>query len=439
MLFKKKNPETAAPEASGSGGFLSVPQPGPCFEKLDSLLSANKKGKGAVIKLHMENFKSFNDMFGFHFGELMLKEIVGFLKQRKGAQLYRTAGVEFVLILENANHAAALSIAEEIGQRFAESWHINGLDCMCSINMALAYYPGNAESSAEIMQDLAHAINESERIGQNRLVVFGEDLKQKILRKNSIALQIPSALEDGSMELRYRPSYYAAAKRFTRADCYMRLHNAQFGIVHSDELVPIAEESGQINAVTLFVIERTCKLIAELIAADKDFETIAVPVSPIQFMQERFVDDVRDIIERAGVPASRLAMEVADSVAITAFTNALVRINELADLGIEIILTDFGTGNSSLTGILDLPVKAVKLDRLFIWQLENDPRVPPLAEGLVYISKKLGLKLVAEGVETQTQVRLLERFGCEYEQGFYYSPTMSVSELMDAFETKTKK
>lgn len=435
MLFDRSTPKASATPVSAPDD-LSVPHPELCFDRLDALISASKKEKGAVIKLHMENFKSFNDTFGFNFGELLLKEIGGFLKGVQSAEVYRTSGVEFVLIFNNMSHTVILRNAGEIGQRFEESWRINGLDCMCSMNMALAYYPGHAASAREMMENLSRAINESERVGQNQLVVFGEELKQKLFRANNIAMQIPRALEDGSLELRYRPSYCTAANRFTRADCNMRLLSGQFGIVNGDELIAIAEESGQINSVTQYAVTRTCKLIADLLSASKDFETISVPVSPIQFMQEHFVDDVRAAVKEAGIPASYLALQVTESVAITAFASARIRINELADMGVEIILTHFGTGNSSIISVLDLPIKAVKLDRMFIWQLENDERVPPLAEGLVYISKKLGLKLIAEGVETETQSQLLDTFGCEYKQGFSYSSSITGNELINTFNTK---
>lgn len=435
MLFQKSNRQNNDSPQEPENQF-AYPSIEPCLKRLDSLLGGDgaKKEKGAVIKVYLENFKSFNDTFGYHFGGLFIQEIGRFLSEIRGAEVYRTAGVEFIVLLEKANHAAAQTMADEITNRFGESWHINNMDCMASCNVGLAYYPGHAQSASEMMDNLSHAVSESAQTGQNMVITFDEDLKRKLIRRTSIARDIPKALEENRVEIRYRPSYNVEQKRFTRADCYMRLLNSDFGIIPAAEFIPIAEESGQINAISLYAIDKVCAMIARLREEKLDFETIAVPISPIQFMQDHFVEDVEAAVEKAGIPAQSLAFEVAESITLNAYANAQMRISELADLGIELVLAEFGTGYSGLNNVLNLPVKVLKLERLLIWQMDNDPRVPHLVEGLIHIAKNLGMKLIAEGVETAAQVENLKSFGCEYEQGFYYSPTMTPDELVEAFK-----
>jgi diguanylate cyclase (GGDEF)-like protein len=402
--------------------------------KLTEILGSGKKKKGAVIQLHLEEFKSFNDTFGYEFGGLFLKEIAKYLCEIKGADVYRIAGVDFVVIMEDAARPIVDRILEEIVERFDNSWHINNLDCMCSVNIGISWFPGYADSADEMLENLNHAVNESAKQGQNQIIAYNEDLMRKVFRKNSIARRIPEALQKGAVELRYRPTYQTKTGRCARADCYMRLISDEFGIIQSKEFIPIAEASGQIGAVSHYAITKTCELIKALIEDGKEFETIAVPISPIQFLQEHFCEDVTSIIKTTGIPANRLAFEVTESVTLNAFSSAQINIQKLSDLGIEVVLTEFGTGYSGLNSILSMPVDVVKLERLLIWQLDNDPRGPHLVGGLIHIAKNLGVKIVAEGVETEEQVRLLKELGCEYEQGFYYSPTLTAAELKDCFD-----
>lgn len=415
--------------------FFDVPHPELCKKKLQEFLEG-KQSKSAVIQIHLEDFKSFNDTFGYEFGGLFIKKIARFLCSIPKADVYRIAGVEFVIILENCSRANVESVLNHIVDRFDCSWQLKGMDCMSAINIGVLYFPYQAESVAEVLENLNDAVSESAVLGQNVVVAYNEDLKQKILRKKMIARRIPEALKDGSVEIRYRPTYNVPLKRFTRADCYMRMYCEDFGIIQASEFIPIAEQSGQIGIVGRYAIEKTSEMIADLLAANKDFETIAVPISPIQFLQEHFVEEVEQIIQKTGIPASSLAFEVTEHFALNAFSTAQANLQEISDMGIEIVLTEFGTGQSGLSNVLSMPIDAVKLERLLIWQLDNNPRGAHLIEGLIHIAHNLGIKLIAEGVETETQVESLEKFGCEYEQGFYYSPTLTADDLKGFFNDK---
>lgn len=414
--------------------FFATPRREPCVDALTEILGAGKKKKGAVIKLHLEDFKAFNDTFGYEFGGRFLQEISRFLCMIEGADVYRVAGVEYIVILEDLARPVVEQVLENIIDRFDRSWQLSGMDCMCAVNIGLCWFPGYSETADGMLEDLSHAVSESALMGQNQVVVYDTDLMQKILRKNTLARKIPEALQSGAVELRYRPTWNVEKERFTRADCYIRMLDSEFGIIPYQEFISIAEQSGQIGAVSQYSIRKTCELIASFMDAGKEFESIAVPISPIQFLQERFAQDVEIILQETAIPAEKLAFEITDILAMRAFSSAQTNLGALSDLGVEIVLTEFGTGYSGLNNILDMPVDVVKLERLLIWQLDNDPRGAHLAEGLIHIAKNLGVKLIAEGVETETQVAQLKKFGCMYEQGFYYSPTLAASELEDCFQ-----
>ncbi|MCL2056644.1 MAG: bifunctional diguanylate cyclase/phosphodiesterase [Oscillospiraceae bacterium] len=410
--------------------FFAHPNAEACNEALGGLIES--KSKGVVIKLYLEDFKSFNEMFGYQSGGLLLREIACFLCRLEHADVYRPAGVEFVVILNGLSRVAAFRAIDSIIARFEKSWSINGLDCMCSVNVGMAFCPGPAASPSELMDQLSYAVIESAKKGPNHYVVFEEELRHRLYRMNAIARMIPAAIENGRLELRYRPTFNTHRQIFTRADSYMRLISGEFGIIQQAEFIPIAEESGLIYMISQYAVNKACELIARLIRDGVEFETIAVPISPIQFQQERFLSDVKAALNTNNVPADKLGFEVSQSVALNAFPASRARMFELSEMGIEIIFTEFGTGYSGIVNIMHLPVDAVKLERMMTWQIDNDPKGSKFVGGLIQIAKNLEISVIAEGVETANQVAVLKEYGCDYQQGFYYSPTLTPGELEEA-------
>lgn len=164
--------------------------------------------------------------------------------------------------------------------------------------------------------------------------------------------------------------------------------------------------------------------MAELEKKGVEYESIAIAVSPVLLLQENFVDTVRRMIETYQIPSGKLAIEI-DEYALAMDPVILeIVMQQLKELGVELILNNFGSGYSGISKILELPVDTLKFERMFMWQLESDPRSEPIVECLIRASEKLGKRLIAEGVETQRQLDILKKFGCVYQQGFYYAPTI---------------
>ncbi|MEY8355897.1 EAL domain-containing protein [Lachnospiraceae bacterium 54-53] len=159
-------------------------------------------------------------------------------------------------------------------------------------------------------------------------------------------------------------------------------------------------------------------------------QTIALPVSPVLFLQEDFLSEVKKAMETYGIPRGKLALEIQESALTMAYLNINVMLQQLQEMGVEIILNEFGSGYSGISNILDLPVDTLKLERLFIWQLETNPGSRHIIKGLVRMARDLDLNIIAEGLETENQVQILTGAGCNYQQGFYYSPTLEKDSLL---------
>lgn len=425
LLFDTGNLEAIAYQDP----LLGLPNLHACLRDLQVLYE--EKARGMALKIYLEDYRVFNETFGHQYGDNMLRSISQYLAELAAAgRLYRTGGVEFVLLLEGAAHSTAVDLADEICNRFSLPWHNGEMDCVCAASMGLVRFPDMAPAGpGELLGRLEYAVNEAASMGSNQAAVFDTALAQRIYRRSTIARCLQEAVRGDALEIRYRPTYHMEENKFTRAETYLCLSTTDFGPVYQDEFLPVAEAAGLVCGVNTYVIRKVCAVIAGLVRDQVPFENISVAISPILLLQEGFVEQLTEILAQAGIPPHTLALEVTESALITANSTVNITMQELQDMGVELILANFGTGYSGITSILDLPIDTLKLDRLFVWQLDNVPQRAALLGGLTDIARKLGLKVIAEGVETQEQIEMVTSFGCDYQQGFYYSPTIDAREL----------
>ncbi len=393
-----------------------------CYRRLEALYST--QGQGVVLKFYIENFKRMNELFGFSYCEELLEHIVAYLEEISGCTVYRYVGVEFIMILKGYTQGKAIRLAESILERCQHGWKIRDTDCICSVQVGMCSYPGYAADAQELLKCLDLAVSKAREQGSGQYAIYDAKLHNKYQRNMAIARYLGTALAKNEIEVRYRPTYHTASGRFTRAEFCMRIFVQGIGMVSSAEFIPIAEDTGQIRAVDYYALDKAAAKIADLMDEGKDFESIALAISPVILQQEDFIDNVSRVIRSYHIPAGKLAIEIDEYALSTSSLDLMVLMQELSAMGVELILDHFGSGYSGLTQALELPVDTLKFDRMFIWQLDTNPQSEPVIEGLSQIAIRMGKKLIAEGVETETQVAALNRFGCELQQGFYYAPTV---------------
>ncbi|MBR0165068.1 MAG: EAL domain-containing protein [Lachnospiraceae bacterium] len=398
-----------------------------CMKRFDEILSSGEKG--TVIKVYLENFKYFNDTFGYDNGEQMLEDIAEYLAEVTGRTVYRFVGVEFVSVLDGLGQAKSENIVDEILSRFSHMWKIGDTECLCQVQIGMCGYPGLARTPEELNLFLDRAVSEAIVQGPGQLAIYDTQLNERFVRNKTIALALADAVREERVNIRYRPTFCQEKSRFTRAEFYMRIFVEGIGTVGYEEFIPIAEDSGQIREIEYFALRQVCSMIRRLIDEGVEFESIALPISSVLFLQEDFVDTVKNMMDEYNIPDGKLGLEIHESMLTAAYFYVNVAMQELSAMGVELILNDFGSGYSGVSSILELPVDVLKLERMFVWQLETNPRAADLIEGLIHIATRLGLKIIAEGVETDHQVDQLDAFGCGYRQGFYYAPTVE-SELL---------
>lgn len=405
-----------------------------CKIRLEEILNT-PSSKGVVLKLYLENFKSLNKSFGYEYCEDLLSQITEYLREVSEGNIYRYIGVEFMVVLEQYSEGQASDLADEILERFSNVWKIRGVDCLCSAQIGLCSYPGHAANVDELIKRLDLAVASAAECGPNQMSVYDSNMHTQFVRRQAIAMYLQTALEKHELEVRYRPTYNIKEGRFTRADSYMRIFIQGIGLVGAGEFLPIAEDSGQIRAIGYYALEHAGQSIAELMAAGIEFDSICIPVSPILLVQEDFIDQVKQVLDKYNIPEGKLALEIDDSALSSVYLNVNITMQELSSMGVELVMNNFGSGCAPVTSILDLPVNTVKLERMFVWQLETNPTSASIAGGLIQIAKELGIHIIAEGVETENQLNALNSYACEYQQGFYYAPTMELDVLTKVLGT----
>ncbi|MEG0804715.1 MAG: EAL domain-containing protein, partial [Pygmaiobacter sp.] len=297
------------------------------------------------------------------------------------------------------------------------------------------------ESPESALEKLDAALHESMTCGQNTPVVFDEELGEMLHRTKLLANQLRDALvspTDSALEVCFRPTVRTSNGVPVRAEAYLRMYSAEYGMIGAATLLPIAEETGIACALNLFMLRAACVMARTLLNAGCVFESISVPLSAVQFLQKGFCTELSALLKEYEIPANKLALEITESTLINSFAQISETLEEIAALDMETSLSDFGTGYSGVSNILNLPVATLKLDRLFVFQMVEDARCCGVIEGLISIAHKLGMKVIAEGVENEFQKEALTRYGCDYQQGFYYSATLPPPELLALFQEQLK-
>lgn len=440
-LFKKREADLAAAEpgaqAESRNDIQGVRDNRECYVRLDKLFQ--EQGSGVVMKLYIENFKRLNELFGYDYCEELLNNILTYLEDTTGCTICRYVGVEFIVILKDYTQGQASRLADQISERFEHGWTVRNTDCLCSVQIGLCSYPGYPASAEEMLKCLDMAVFKAAEQRSNQYVMYDSRLHNEYQRRQAITRYLGTAIEKNEIEVRYRPTYDTTTNRFSRAEFYMRIFIKDIGMIGAGEFIPIAEDSGQIRSVEYYALDQVGALIAKLLKMGKEFDSIALPISPVLLLQEDFLAEVERVIERHQIPAGKLAIEIEEYAMSMAYIRITELMQALSEMGVELILNHFGSGYSGLGQIFELPVQTLKFDRLFTWQLETTPQAEPIIEGLVQIAHKLGLKLIAEGVETQKQLDALDRFGCALQQGFYYSPTLPEDVLIQVLDTSKEQ
>lgn len=391
-----------------------------------------RRNTDALLYLNLDRFRTVNHAQGHDVGDKVLVEVTGRLRRAvpEGAMLARLSGDEFAVLLFDvgadeaaagrAVHSAARAIARALDEPLALS---KGGEVMLTASIGVTLVPETRNDTyEEALRRADTALRRAKAQGGGAVAFHEVDMSVQAEQRLEIEAGLRRALREGELRL-YAQSQVDRTGRVVGAECLVRWQHPTRGLLGPAQFLAVAEESDLIVEVGEWVLERACELLAQLQAAGKNLR-VSVNVSPRQFAQADFVGRVADIVRRTGVTAKGLVMEVTESVVIGDTSTAVVRMREIAALGVQFSLDDFGTGYSSLAYLKRLPVQELKIDRMFIRDAHENPEDAALVKTIIAVAENFGLVVVAEGVELPAHAQFLASTahanGVIY-QGFLYA------------------
>ena len=402
-------------------------------ETLASAVAAG--GPLTVLFLDLDRFKVINDSLGHHVGDDVLKETAARLRRAlpKGATAARFGGDEFVVVWpgmgdEARASALALTLATELGKPIASE----GSELLLTASVGVVVADSRTATPSGLLRDADAAMYMAKERGRDRVEVFTTSVHTSAMRRLELETELRAAMQGSDIVVHYQPIVDLQTRSTLGAEALLRWHNPQRGLMATPEFVALAEETGLIMHLGLWVIEEALRSLPAWDSRTSSPLTVSVNLSARQLTSDRLVEDIVACFDRAGTDPARVTFEVTESSLVDLGGEAVGNLTQLRSLGSKIALDDFGTGWSSLSYLQRLPVDCLKLDRSFVARLDEDSKDRAVVGSMVSLAHALDLMVVAEGVERLAELDVLVDLGCDAAQGFLLQPPCSAEAMVDA-------
>ncbi|MCB0988641.1 MAG: EAL domain-containing protein [Microthrixaceae bacterium] len=405
-----------------------------------TMSSTDPDQRTAVIFADIDHLHRVNEAYGSDVGDRVLATVSGRLTDLiRGADLLaRLSGVQFAVVLQDvSDEFEPVIFASRMLACFSDPMDIEGHRVRVSGSVGIAVTSGEADVH-DMLRSAEIALNRAKEAGGGRFALFDRELEERAQARMTLESDLRDVLESGSWWLAYQPVVDAVTHAVTGAEVLLRYTHPERGPVSPYELVRLAEQSGSIIELGRSILARACDEVSEWRDLDRGI-TIAVNVSALQLRDPGFVADVSTILGESGLRPSDLVIELTETTLATEGHGEVEALAALRSLGCRIALDDFGTGFSSLSGLRDLPIDVVKLDRSFITNLTTSPEASALVDAVVHLAEALNLVVVAEGVETLEQFEALVDLRCHRIQGYVVSHPISPTEFGKILATKNPR
>lgn len=389
----------------------------------------------AVIFIDLDNFKPINDAYGHAYGDMALKILAQRIQQltEPGELCCRFGGDEFVLILKYTDAKLCKARYQQFLALIAEELTLDLRLFKISASIGVAHYPAHASDFNELCRLADLAMYRSKGAGRNLATVYNPNWQDEHRKKLDMIQALRQAIHRDELFLHYQPKYHANSLRINGAEALVRWQSADFGLVSPATFIPLAEETGLINDIGLFVLQRACS-DAKLWIAQGYPIPVSVNLSPAQLSSGQLPEQIQAILTATALPPAYLELEITESMLMQDQNGIDAQIAVLAEQGILFAIDDFGTGYSNLHYLSRFKAATLKIDQSFIKKLHDSPQSFNLIKGIIVLANTLGLHTVAEGVENQATLHTLCELGCDSVQGFLLSKPVGVERLQQLLQ-----
>lgn len=399
------------------------------LENIQMILKLSDNSRFAILLIDLDRFKVVNDTLGHHIGDLILVETAARLRQvlSRNSHIYRLGGDEFVVILTEASKETAAESAKMILASFQKSFSVMAYEIDLTPSIGISLFPDHGKIQEDLLKNADAAMYLSKEKGKNEFTFYNAELNSVMKRKMEIERHLKRALDKNQFSLVYQPKINLQTNEIVGMEALLRWEHPEYGWISPSEFIPIAEETGQIEAIGRWVLETAC--IQNKLWQNQGLNPlcVSVNVSVLQFQNGNFLKTVKNVLHESKLCAQFLELEITESI-MQNIKESRDMLSQLKEMGVKISIDDFGTGYSSLHILSKLPIDTIKIDKSFIDELDQLER-SPIIKAIIDLSLNLKLNIVAEGIETVYQKEFLRQSGCMIGQGYLFSKPLKTNEF----------
>ncbi len=390
--------------------------------------------KHAIFFIDLDNFKNINDTLGHDYGDLLLKDVSDRMLSCIASDdiLARNGGDEFLIL---KNRFDTIDDLENFASQLVNIVHhpfvLNDETAMVSMSVGIAVFPNNGLTVSELIKNADIAMYNAKNSGKNSYRFFDSYMEDDVNRKNDLAEILAHVIDKNEIYLQYQPQVNVESGQVTGYEALMRIESELVGFISPAEFIPIAEETGIINSLGEWALIEACNFNQVLIKSGFGPLRVSVNVSTTQLKDNHLIDIIKNIPQKTGMDLKYLEIEITESVLMNSFEHNLMLINQMKELGCSIALDDFGTGYSSFNYLTQIPIDTLKIDKSFIDGICCNEKDRCIADSIIDLAHKMNISVVAEGVEDNAQLQILQAQFCDTLQGYLFSKPLTSTDFIE--------
>ncbi len=413
--------------------LTGLPNKRALYEDFNLCIENCKGQKGAIVFLDADNFKLINDSLGHNLGDQFIIKIGERLQSLVGdwAKVYRLGGDEFILLLEGMKDLKQIKeVGRHIIEGFQKGFKIHNMLMHTSISAGICIFPEHGTTIEELMRGADMAMYQAKEEGKAKYVFYHPKMNRDLLERVKIEKSLRSAIKNDEFILYYQPQYNIKTREIVGFEALIRWNSQDLGWVMPYQFIKVAEDSQMIIPIGEWVLNTACAFIKKVHQLGYSDYTMAVNVSLLQVVQEDFVEMVLNTLKKHDLNPQYLELEMTETMLIKNFELIVGKLEALKKWGVKIALDDFGTGYSSLNYLNILPLNTLKIDKSFVDTISSDPDHQGIISTLITLGQKMGLSVLAEGVETEEEYAYLYKYGCNSLQGYLLSKPVPEEDIL---------